>query len=215
MAQANEILLHEQTPLEVIACVSRVVTLVVDRIAGDRNDFPLLVAAATVEALKNFNIGSRVMYGPAAWIEVLEDQSVVWAGCWGEYFNFWVATDFGEVVDLNTSVAHRKRSHSQPDKKALYSPPMLWSAEVPSFYRYQPEGIAEVELTEEKDLKRLGLVLAEVNEKCRPEKIKGLEPQFANEAILCPGRKILDDSTQSFRHFDRALAVNQMPQAPF
>lgn len=215
MAQVNEILPNVQTPLEVIACVSRVVTMVVDRITGDRNDYPLLVATATMEALKNFNIGARVMYGPAAWIEVLEDQSVVWAGCWGEFFNFWVATDFGEVVDLNTSVAHRKRSHSQPDKKALYSPPMLWSAEVPAFYRYQPEGIAEVELSEEKDLKRLGLVLAEVNEKCRPENIKDKEPQFSNEAILCPGRRILDDSVQSFRHFDRALAVNQIPQAPF
>src|SRR5690349_3458324 len=97
------------TPLAVIANVSRVVTKVVDRITGDRVDFPLLVAAACVEALKRFGIESRVMYGQVAWVEIIEnngDQSVAWAGCWGENFHFWVATQYGEVVDLNTSVAH-------------------------------------------------------------------------------------------------------------
>src|ERR1700722_10867248 len=97
--------------LPVIANVSRVVTMVVDRITGDRVDFPLMVAAATVEALKNFQIESRVMYGQAAWIEVLEDQSVVWAGCWGQNIHFWVATQNGEIVDLNTSIAFKKRAH--------------------------------------------------------------------------------------------------------
>src|SRR3954447_25547116 len=100
-----------ETSLPIIASVSRVVTRVVDRITGDRVDFPLLVAAACVEALKRFGIESRVMYGQVAWIEVLEDNSLVWAGCWGQNYHFWVATQFGEVVDLNASVAHRKRSH--------------------------------------------------------------------------------------------------------
>src|SRR5262245_199542 len=119
------------TPLEVIANVSRVVTKVVDRIIGDRVDFPLLVAAACVEALKQFDIRAQVMYGHVAWVEVLEDQKLVWAGCWGENFHFWVATQFGEVVDLNSSVAHRKRSHTMPHLNAIYSPPMLWSKEIP------------------------------------------------------------------------------------
>src|SRR5689334_19457121 len=123
MAQANLPPPDTQTPLPVIANVSRVVTKVVDRITGDRVDFPLLVAAATVEALKGFGIESRIMYGQVAWIEVLDDHSVTWAGCWGENFHFWVATQFGEVVDLNASVAHRKRAHSNPNLKAVYSPP--------------------------------------------------------------------------------------------
>jgi hypothetical protein len=204
------------TPLPVIANVSRVVTRVVDRITGDRADYPLLVASAAVEALRAFGIEARVMYGQVAWVEILEDQSAVWAGCWGENFHFWVATQFGEVVDLNTSVAFRKASHSTPHLKAKYSPPMLWSEEVPKFYRYVPEGVAELELTEERDRRYFDLVLAEVSEKCRPEKVTADgEPEFPNEPILCPGRRLLDDSHETFRHFDRALSVRGVPQAPF
>src|SRR6185437_238164 len=120
------------TPLEVIANVSRVVSKVVDRLTGDRVDYPLLVAAVVVEALKNFGIQSQIMYGQAAWIEILEDQTPVWAGCGGENFQFWMATEFGEVVDLNVSVAHKKRSHGNPGLHAKYSQPMLWSREVPA-----------------------------------------------------------------------------------
>ncbi len=203
-----------QTPPEVIACVSRVVTKVVDRISGDRVEVPLLVAATCSQALKNFGIDSQVMYGPAAWVEVLEDHSVVWAGCWGEHYSFWVATAFGEVVDLNTSVAFRKRSHHQPDLRPLYSPPMLWSREVPSFYRYQPEGIAELELHDERDRRQYELVLKEVNEKCQPATIVGVEPEYPNEAILCPGRKLLDDSNGTFKLFDRAISVKGIPPSP-
>jgi hypothetical protein len=207
------------TSLPVIANVSRVVTKVVDRITGDRVEFPLMVAAACVEALKNFGIESRVMYGQAAWLEVLEDQSVVWAGCWGENIHFWVATQYGEVVDLNTSVAFKKRAHDNLAIKPLYSPPILWSAEVPKFYRYLPEGVAELELTEERDVKRFETVKKEIIEKCRPEKIDAdvdaKDLDFPNEPILCPDRKLLDDSTETFRHFDRALGVRGIPVAPF
>lgn len=203
------------TPLPVIATVSRVVTQVVDRLTGDRVEFPLMVAAACVEALKAFGVESRVMYGKVAWIEILEDQTPVWAGCWGKNIHFWVATQFGEVVDLNTSVAHRKRAHDQPELNPLYSPPMIWSVDVPKFYRYEPEGIAELELTDEKDRRRFELVLAEIREKCRPELLSKDDPEFPNEPILCPGRRLLDDSKNTFRHFDRALSVHGIPEAPF
>ena len=209
---------NESTPLPVIATVSRVVTKVVDRIAGDRVEYPLMVAAAVVEALKPFGIEARVMYGQVGWVEILEDMTPVWAGCWGENFHFWVATQFGEVVDLNTSVAHRKLSHTNPQFKALYSPPMLWSAEVPLFYRYIPEGVAELDLTDERDQKRFQTVLQEISEKCHPSVIPGAvdvqDLEFPNEAILCPGRKLLDDSKESFRHYDRALGVYGVPQSP-
>ena len=203
------------TPLPVIANISRVVTKVTDRITGDRTDYPLLIASATVEALKNFKIESRIMYGQAAWLEVMEDHSVVWAGCWGENFSFWTATQFGEIIDLNTSVAHRKRSHSNPNAKSLYSPPILWSAEIPKFYRYHPEGVAELELHDEKDREKYKLVLREIAEKCVPSAIEGVEPDFPNEPILCPGRKLLDDSKGSFKLFDRAVLVKGIPDAPF
>lgn len=208
------------TPLPVIANVSRVVTMAVDRITGDRSDYPLLVATACVEALKQFRIESRVMYGPAAWVEILENHSPIWAGCWDGNVHLWVATEFGEVVDLNSSVAHRKRAHGDAAYKALYSPPILWSAEVPSFYRYVPEGIAEIELTEERDRRWMETVLAEIREKCTPEKLipegsPSFGGAFPTEPMICPGRRVLDDSKETFRHFDRALSVQGVPQAPF
>ena len=202
------------TPLEIIANVSRVVTAVVDRITGDRTEYPLLVAAACVEALKQFEIESRIMYGPAAWIEVMPDHSVAWAGCWNGNLHFWVATQHGEIVDLNTSAAFRTRAHANPQLQAIHSAPMLWSAEVPAFYRYEPEGVAELELTEEKDRKRFELVLQEIREKCTPAAVAASEQDFPNEPILCSGRRLLDDSKGSFKLFDRALSVRGIPQSP-
>lgn len=204
-----------ETPLDVVANVSRVVTKVIDRLTGDRNEVPLMVAAACVEALKRFGIESRVMYGQVAWVEVLEDHTIVWAGCWGDYFHFWVATQFGEVVDLNASVAHRKRGHAEPQIKPLYSPPMLWSKDVPSFYRYQPEGIAELELTQEDDLRKFELARQEIREKCGPLQIRGQQPEYPNEPMLVPGRRVLDDTHQSFKNFERAIGVKGIPEAPF
>jgi hypothetical protein len=206
------------TPLPIIAHVSRVVTRVVDRLTGGRVDYPLLVAMACVEALKGFGIRSQVMYGQAAWLEILENHSVIWAGCWGEHFSFWVATESGELVDLNTSVACQKRAHSDLGVDSLYSPPMLWSKEVPSFYRYQPEGVAELELTDSQDQKKYELVLKEIKEKCVPAQLASQMDEsldFPNEPIICPGRRILDDSKNSFRHFERTLAVRGIPAAPF
>jgi hypothetical protein len=203
-----------QTPLPVIANVSRIVTKVVDRITGDRSDYPLMVAAAAVEALKNHGIESRIMYGRAAWVEVLENHAIQWAGCWGESITFWVSTPSGEVVDLNASVAYKKRAHHSPDLKPIHSPPILWSREVPKFYRYVPEGVAELELFEEKDIKRFETILEEVREKCQPEKLLGDDEEFPNEPILCPGRKLLDDSHGTFKLFDRTLAVTGIPEIP-
>lgn len=202
------------TPLAVIANVSRIVTRVVDRLTGDRADYPLLVAAAAVEALKKHGIEARVMYGQAAWIEILSNHAVQWAGCWGEHLYFWAATEFGEIVDLNASVAWKKRAHADPQARAIHSPPILWSNEVPKFYRYKPEGVAEVELHDEADRRKLTLVLEEIAEKCAPEKLQGDAEEFPNEPILCPGRKLLDDSLNTFKLFDRTLAVSGVPEAP-
>lgn len=210
------------TPVEVIANVSRVVTRVVDRITGDRADCPLLVACAAHEALKLHGIPSRVMFGKTAWVEILEDNSVVWAGCWGESHGFWVATEMGEVVDLNTSVNYRKQAHQIPNKRPMMSPPLLWSAEVPVFYRYVPEGVAEPELGDERESKQWQVILREIQEKCTPEAMRAtLEaagpdapPEFPNEPIICPGRKILDDSLGSFKQFDRVIGIRGVPKAP-
>ena len=154
------------------------------------------------------------MYGEAAWIEVLENHAIQWSGCWNGNVYFWAATQFGEVVDLNASVAYKKRAHSEPDQKPVGSPPILWSAEVPAFYRYVPEGVAELELHDEKDRVRFDIILAEIREKCRPELLKGDDEEFPNEPVLCPGRKLLDDSKNSFRFFDRTLAVTGVPHPP-
>ncbi len=210
------------TPLPVIATVSRVVTRTCDRITGDRGNYPLLVCAAAHDALTRLGFQARIMYGPSAWIEILEDQTPIWAGCWNGNISFWIATQYGEVVDLNTAIAHRKRPDSplyQLDKKSIYSAPLVWAKDVPAFYRYQPEGIAELEITEETDKKRLADILRETREKITLESIDLAADEntleFPNEAILCPGRRLLDDSLQTFQHFDRALSVRGLPPAPF
>ncbi len=207
------------TPLALIATLSRLVTKVTDRVTGDRSEFPLLVATVTTEALRRFGIEANVFYGEAAWIEVMENQSLMWAGCWGEHTHFWTVTPYGEIVDLNTSVSHRKKSRHNPDHQPKFSPPLLWSKEVPAFYRYKPGGIAEVELDSERDRRWFELCLKEVIEKTGDLRALMETPDndldFPDEPILCPGRRILDDGAQSFRHFDRALAVQGIPDRPF
>lgn len=206
----------DHTPFEVIANVSRVVTKVVDRLTSDRSDYPLLVSAVCKEALAQHGIESRVMYGQAAWIEVLQNHSVIWAGCWGKHTYPWVATQFGEVVDLNVSVAHRKKSHQDPESETLYAPPMIWSKELPKFYRYVPEGIAEVEPDTERDRRWLTLATEEVREKCSAKALaENPDQEFPNEPMICPNRKLLDDTHQTFQLFDRALSVQGIPDSPF
>lgn len=215
----NSTLSLTATPLSVIATVSRLVSKVTDRISGDRSEFPLLVACVTVEALRKCGIGANVFYGQAAWVEVMEDMSLMWAGCWGPHTHFWVATQFGEIVDLNTSASIRKKAHNDPRHQPKFGPPMLWSKEVPSFYRYAPEGLAEVELDAERDRRWFETCVDEVWAKI-PTMVEMLatpedELDFPDEAILCPGRRILDDGAQSFKHFDRAILVQGMPERPF
>jgi hypothetical protein len=207
---------YSPTPLPIIAAVSRLVTKVTDRIAGDRSEFPLLVNLVALEALKLAGVNANIFYGQAAWIEVMEDMSLMWAGCWGKNTHFWIATNSGEVVDLNTSVSHRRRDHKNPLHQPKYAPPLLWSREVPSFYRYVPEGIAEVELTEERDQRWFNLCVEEIRQKI-PAAIQVAEEDldFPDEPILCPGRRILDDAAQNFRHFDRALMIHGIPEKPF
>jgi hypothetical protein len=181
---------------------------------GDRSDSPLFVALCTQHALLQHSIQSQVFYGQAAWIEILDDQSVQWAGCWGDHIYFWLATQFGEVVDLNANVAYKKRAHQGQAHKPLYSPPNLWSKEIPKFYHYIPEGVAEVELTDPKDQERLKAAQLEITSKCQPPLITPDE-EFPNEPMICPGRKVLDDSKRTFKHFDRALSVVGIPPSPF
>ena len=165
----------------------------------------------SVIALNKYGISSQIFFGQAAWIEVTEKAGVLWAGCWDGNVHLWVATEFGEIVDLNVGVAHRKRAHQSELEKSKYSPPLLWSTEVPKFYRYQPEGVAEIDLTEERDIRWRKLLEEEIDRAGAPDE----NLTFPNEPMLCPGRKLLDDSKGSFKHFDRALSVIGIPKAPF
>ena len=148
----------------------------------------------------------------------MENQTLMWVGCWGDHTHFWTVTQFGEIVDLCTSVSHRKRSHSNPGHQPKFSPPILWSREVPSFYQFKPEGLVEIELDSDRDRRWLETCEKEVIEKlgnlaellATPSE----ELDFPDEAILCPGKQILDDAAQSFRHFDRAVMVHGIPDGP-
>jgi hypothetical protein len=191
-----------------IALVTRVVSKVTDRVCGDRAQYPLLVCAAVKKALSLQGVESRILYGEAAWIEVLEDHSVHWAGCWGEHFHFWVETEFREIVDLVVGVSHRVRG----SKKAAFSPPLLFAREVPKFYIYAPQGIAELELTEARDRDWLKKITEDLEKNC--VQLPG-ELEFPDEAILINDRKLLDSPQGEFKHFDRALGIAGLPPAPF
>jgi hypothetical protein len=203
--------MEEGTPLAVVAHLASWVTQEVDRLTGDRVQVPLLVAYACAEGLQKFGIQAQVMYGASAWIEILEDHRAVWAGCWGDHVHFWVATQWGEVVDLNASVAHRKRAEGI---RALYAPPMLWSEEVPGFYRFLPEGIAEIGALPPRDQRLYDQVLRSIESLPSVSEKHPDALDFPNEPILCSHRRLLDDSLGTFRHFDRALSVQGIPKAP-
>lgn len=209
------------TPLAVVALVSRTVIAASDlALGGDRSDSPLLVASAAQFALDVLGFGSRVFHGPAAWIEVTAEHELLWAGCWGESQHFWVANQHGEVIDLTTPVAHRRRAHDRASAlpPMIASPPLIWTAELPSFYRCRPEGVAELELTEPADRARWDRVRRDIEEACRAglDSLAWADDQlvFPAEAILCPGRRLLDDPQGTFAAYDRALRVRGLPPAP-
>lgn len=201
------------TALPIIAQVSRTVSRAMDRITGDRTDYPHIVALGVQQALRQHRIESMVVYGKAAWIEVLEDSRVTWGGYWGDQLWIWVETQFGEIADINVSAAHRKRVPSRTN--ALYSPPMLWSVDIPKFYRYRSEGAAEFELAHDHEKRYWHALSREVAEKCVQDRLELSSPEFPNEPILCPGRQLLDDTDSTLKHFDRALSVHGIPKAPF
>lgn len=208
------------TPKAVVACVSRAVTQVVDRRLGDRVHYPLLVAAVCQEALQFFGIQSQLFYGAQAWVEVLEDQRLQWAGCWGEFFHFWLLTEFEEIVELNLSVAHRQASGPI---RSVYSPPLLWSREVPTFCLFRPQGLAQLDLQahsrEEESYQGVRQEVLRFCEKVQATWKKAGPPEpgesdFPDEPLLYSGCQVLDDSRQSFRFFDRALSVQGLPPRP-
>lgn len=205
------------TPIGIVAQIARVVTQAVERITGDRSDAPLMTCMGVQFALQRYGIQSNVMYGQAAWVEVLSDHGLMWAGCWGKHHWFWVTTQYQELVDLSTAVSHRKHAHDRPELQSIYSPPLLWSNEVPAFYRYQPEGIAEIELTLDRDQQHWERLKAVLLAMPLLEGAQAQEPatiDFPNESILVSGRRLLDDNRDSFKHFDRALGISGIPAAP-
>jgi hypothetical protein len=208
----------KSTPLAYISTTVATVCRAADQITGNRNNYPLLVAAAVCKALQNYKIKSQILYGNAAWVEVLPNQQPIWAGCWGESKHVWVATEFGEIVDLNLSVSYRSRA-KDTDADAAYCPPILWSKEIPAFLRYQMEGLAELDLDSDRDRDWLDRLLTRVDQSCIWSPDLAEKPfeelGFINEAILCPGKRILDDSNQTFRHYDRALQIMGVPPTPF
>ena len=206
------------TPLPVVAHISRIVTRSADLITGDRSDYPLLVAGACSRALGLYGIESHVLYGHAAWIEVLENNLVVWAQSSEEAPHFWVQSEFNETIDLNMSVAFRRKIREELPSKSVMSPPLLWSKEVPSFYHFHIEGAAELAPESERDRRWWKRLLEEVEKQCKDATLEVLgrtEPDFPNEPMICTGRKLLDDSKETFKHFDRAISVMGLPNAPF
>ncbi len=213
----------QQTPLPVIATVSRLVTKVVDRVTGDRSDYPLLVTCVVQRALSHLGIQTNIFYGQAAWIEIMEDQTPLWVGCWGDHTHFWNVTPHGEIVDLTTSVSYRKKAHQNPAHRPKYSPPLVWSNEIPRFIKYVPEGLAEVELDSDRDQRWYDLCVSEVLQKLTEiepnlkkwtESAPTFDLDFPDEPLIVSGKRLLDDGAETFKHYDRALKVHGIPEGP-
>lgn len=205
------------TPLAAIAPISRLITQKVDLLTGDRSLVPWMVALGCQIALKKLNISSDIFYGKSAWIEVLDNHQIAWTGYWGENIYFWLVTQFQETVDLNAGVSFRQRSSFHPQYQALYSPPLLWSVEIPRFYLYQPEGIADCDPVEEKEKRQLEELYHFIDTRFIYDQGSSTEDDlkeddFPNEPILCHGRRILDDSKKTFASFDRAISIQGIPR---
>lgn len=200
-----------QTSLEIVGCVSKSVTKAADQLFGDRSLHPLLVCLGGVYALEHFKISSRCLYGQAQWIEILENEKPIWAGSSPQRPHFWLQSQFGETIDFNISVSHRLNSPSGPKEKSKYSPPMLWSLEIPQFYEYHVEGIAEINPEDHKLLKQLDRLKRRI-EIAISEYEKSKLIEFPNEPLLGPERKLLDSTQKEFQHFDRALSIHGFPE---
>jgi len=197
------------TPLPIVAHASRISMILAERYLTDRTRSPLFLAYGLSEALKCFGIKSRVMFGNASWLEVMEDHTVLWAGAFGDRMHFWLETEFHETVDLYTGAAHRAESGSH--LKAKYSSPNLWSKEIPAFYKYRAEGIAEADQVDDPTLQ---LYLKEIREQCALVNQSDENAAFFNEPFICNERKLMDDSKGSFKQFERAVQVRGIPKAP-
>ncbi len=167
----------------------------------------MLLCSAIQSTLQKQKTQSRIMYGKAAWLEVMEDHSLCWAGHFNKTPHFWIQTEFAETVDLHLGAAYLQ--HSEHAIHPLYSPPNLWSKEIPKFCRYVPEGVAEFEVPTGKMGDWLVAIESEI---VRGLSLKHFE--FPNEPFLCPDRKLLDDSESRFAHYYRALSVRDWPKAP-
>jgi hypothetical protein len=207
--------LLQETPLALIATITKTVTSITDQLTGDRSAAPLLVAKACQYALGLCQIQSDCLYGSAAWIEITEAHSPLWTGCWDSNVHFWVQTEFQETVDLNVSVATRQKFDPTSQIKTIISPPMVWSKILPKIYCYDPHGIAEFGSLSESELTMLNTTFERIQKSLSTDITK--EPvadDFPNEAILCPNQKVLDDSKGSFRTLDRAVGIHGLPDLP-
>ncbi len=193
------------TPLDVIARTAHIVLGSVDRIVGGRQQYPVILNFALQYCLKKFGVDSRIMYGKAAWLEVLENGSLIWAGHFGDKPHFWLQTEYAETVDLHLGVAYLQDSGVH--LKSRYSPPNLWTRELPNFCKYAPQGVAEFDPPEGKFSEWITAIFSQID-----RSIETKDADFPNEAFLCPNRKVLDNSESRFRYYDRALSVQTWPE---
>lgn len=202
-----------ESSLALIAHASRITLSIVDRFLDQRAAQPIVVSQTLHEILKRYHFESLIHYGHAAWIEIREDEQPIWTGAWGENLWFWLETAHGETVDL--AAAHSFKLPDGSGHHSLRSVPLLWAKEIPSFYRYHSHGWAETDLEEPATKNLWQPILRAIEDLELPTLGTEAQPSdFPNEPIVCSGRRILDNSAADFRHFDRALSIFGMPEAP-
>ncbi len=197
------------TELSIIESTIGWIPLLCDRLTTDRADAPLFVAACVREWLSAHGVSSRIFFGRAAWILLMPDEMPVWAGLWEKAPYFWVETEFKETVDINACITHRRMLATSLEFQNAVPPPMLWSREVPKFFRFAPDGLAELPMDSEKERDLWERALAEMRD------LKEKKPRLPNIPIVGPNRKVLDSEQGLFRRYDRALQIRGIPAAPF
>ncbi len=203
----------ELAPMGRVATVTSTVCQVVDQILGFRARYPLITATVCLEALKLTGAKGSVRYGRACWVEVLEGGLTRWGGAWQEgEFHFWVETNGGEIVDV-AAAATARIPQVGGRAPVQYGPPILWSKEIPQFYRYETLGDAETNPDDVEGKKILENLFSRLQ---RSDLARNpLPEQFLNEPILISGKRLLDDEKQSFLHYDRALRIRHPGKPPF
>lgn len=187
-----------QTKEHLIRTLSRGVVLSTERVTGDRTSYPLFVYTALKALLTTHGHGGRIFYGKAAFLAV-ENERQSWFVFGEKRPYFWIETENKETVDLNVFRLIKKMG--------FLGPPLIWSKDIPIFYKYVPEGLAEVDEKEVSESSVFQSILKGASQAQSSEEV-------VNEPIIFPDRKMLDSEQEEFATYEKLLNLSTVEKPP-